>query len=132
MGQISPQKFTTEDFTDQQSWIGKLFSPLNSFIGEIVTNFTNGITVEDNLFQEIKEIKYVNTATNFPLKFTTKFKQHPRGVFPIYLLNNTLGSYSLLQPWVVWSYSDGQVIISDIDGLTASSTYTIRLLVIYG
>ena len=132
MGQIAPQKFTTEEFQDQVGWIGKLFSPLNSFIGEVVNSFSNNLTVTDNLFQEIKEIKYVNSANNFPLKFRTKFLQNPRGVFPIYLLNNTLGSYSLAAPWVVWSYNDGQVTISDISGLTASSTYTIRLLVIYG
>lgn len=132
MTKINPQKFTTEEFQDQASWIGKLFSGLNGFTGSVVTAFSNGFTVEDNLYQEIREIKYVNSSGNFPLKFKTKFSVHPKGLVPIYLLNNTLGSYSTAAPWVVWSYADGQVSISDISGLTASSTYTIRLLVLYG
>lgn len=132
MAKINPQRFTTEEFPDQNEWIGKLFSPLNQFTGDVVRAFSNALKIEDNLFQEIKEIKWVNSATNFPLKFRTKFVAPPKGLMPIYLLNNTTGSYSLAAPWVVWSYQNNEVIISDISGLTAASTYTIRLLVIYG
>ena len=131
MATINPQKFTVEDFKGQQSWIGKLFSPLNQFTGDVVRAFSNGFTVEDNLYQEIKEIKWTSSAQNFPLKFKTKFAVYPKGLFPIYLHNNTLGAYSLAAPWVVWTYADGQVVITDISGLTIASTYTIRLLVIY-
>lgn len=131
MAKINPQKFTTEDFPDQNKWIGKLFAKLNQFTGEIVLAFANGLTVEDNFQQEIKEIKYLNSATNFPLKFKTKFALFPKGVSPIYLYNVTLASYSSAQPWVVWTYADGQVVINDIMGLTSGHTYQIRLHVIY-
>lgn len=132
MSKLNPQKFTVEEFQDQIKWIGKLFSPLNQFIGEVVAAFSNSLSIQDNLYQEIKEIKWTNSAGNFPLKFRTKFVSNPKGIVPIYLMNNTLGSYSTAQPWVVWSYADGQVNISAISGLTSGSTYTIRLLVIYG
>lgn len=132
MSQINPQRFTTEEFPEQEDWIGKLFSPLNQFTGDIVRAFRNQLTISDNLYQEIKEIKWVNSTSNYPLKFTTKFKASPKGLNYIYLYNNTLGSYSLLSPHIVWDYKDGQVIISNISGLTASSTYTIRILVLYG
>jgi len=131
MSKITPQRFTTEEFPEQESWIGKLFSPLNQFTGDIVRSFSNGLTIEDNLKQEIKEIKWVNSSSNYPLKFRTKFSSSPKGLHPIYLLNNTIGSYSTLAPWVVWSYQNGEVTISNISGLTAASTYTIRLLVFY-
>lgn len=132
MAEINPQKFGTEEFQDQLDWIGKLFSPLNQFIGDVVRGFSNSITVNDNLYQEIKEIKWLNQSQNFPLKFKTKFAVNPKGLMPIYLLNNTTGSYSTAQPWVAWSYADGQIVISSISGLSAATTYTIRLLVIYG
>ena len=132
MSKLTPQRFSVEEFTAQKDWIGKLFSPLNSFTGDIIRAFSNSITIDDNLFQEIKEIKYVNSPTNFPLKFRTKFNSNPRGLMPVYLVDNTTGNYSTLQPWVVWSYLNNEVIISDISGLTAGRTYTIRLLVIYG
>lgn len=129
---INPQQFTTEDFPDQAKWIGKLFQGLNQFIGDVVNAFSNQLTVQENLYQEIKEIKWVNSTQNLPLKFRTKFAVYPKGLTPIYLLDNTTGNYSNLQPWVSWSYSDGQIIISEVTGLTPNITYTIRLLVIYG
>ena len=132
MSKLNPQRFSTEEFPEQENWISKLFQPLNQFTGEVVRAFSNSLNIEDNLYQEIKEIKYVNSATNFPLKFRTKYNVSPRGLSVIYLLNNTTGSYSTQQPWLVWSYKSGDVSIGDISGLTASSTYTIRLLVYYG
>lgn len=131
MSQVTPNKFTVEEFKDQAQWIGPFFSKLNQFIQEVVSGFTNQLTVKENLYQEIKEIKWVNQAQDFPLKFKTKFAVNPKGLMPIYLFNNTLGNYALDQPWVVWNYAEGQIVISDISGLTTASTYTIRLLVIY-
>lgn len=129
---LDPQRFTVEEFPEQRSWIEKLFSPLNSFTESVVQAFNNQITISDNLYQEIKEIKYVNTTSNFPYKIKTKFNAFPKGVFPIYTFNNTIGAYSTLAPHVVWKWAEGQLILTDISGLTASSTYTIRLLIIYG
>ena len=83
MSKLTPQRFSVEEFTAQKDWIGKLFSPLNSFTGDIIRAFSNSITIDDNLFQEIKEIKYVNSPTNFPLKFRTKFNSNPRGLMPV-------------------------------------------------
>lgn len=128
---INPQRFTTEEFQDQASWIGKLFQGLNKFTGDVVTAFGNSLSVEDNLHQEIREIKWVNKAQNFPLKFKTKFSVHPKGLAAIYLLNNTTGNPSDEKPGLAWSYNDGQVTITSMSGLTADTTYTIRLLVIY-
>jgi hypothetical protein len=131
MSNVTPNKFTVEEFKEQAKWIGPFFSKLNQFIQEVVASTSNNLSVKDNLFQEIKEIKWVNQTQDYPLKFRTKFVANPKGIIPIYLLNNTLGSFSVAAPWVVWSYSDGQVSISNISGLTSGSTYTIRLLVIF-
>ena len=132
MSKLPNQSFSAEDFQDQKDWIGKLFSPINKLIIDLVGFFNNGITVKDNLYQEIKEIKFVNISNNFPLKFRTKFQLHPQGLFYIYLFNNTTGEMSAQAPAFVWDYTNGEISISDLTGLTASSTYTIRLLVIYG
>lgn len=130
--QINPQQFSVEAFQEQKDWIGKLFSPLNQFTGDIFRGLRNQITIKDNLFQEIKEIKWVNSASNYPLRFQTKFNQYPIGLTYISIVDNTLSSYSLLAPHVVWTWANGEVIISDISGLTNANTYTIKLLVIYG
>lgn len=132
MSKLTPAKLTLEDFKEQRAWIGPLFSILNALTGELVSLLNNGLTIEDNLKQEIKELKFKNSAVDYPVKFTTKFKSQPKGLFPIYFYNNTLSIYSIQTPWVEWSYADGLISISNVSGLTADYSYTIRLLVIYG
>ena len=132
MAKINPQKFTNEDFVEQQDWIGKLFSPLNQFLGDVVRAFNNALTIEDNLYQEIREIKFKNATNIFPYKFKTKFSAIPKGLVSIYLFNNDLGEYSDESPLVVWSYSNQEVTISQMTGLTTDVNYTIRVLIIYG
>jgi hypothetical protein len=129
---LTPQKFTIESFRSQSEWIGSLLSPLNSFLNDLVIAFTNNITVSENLFQEIKEIKFKNVANSFPLKFRTKFISNPQGMHLIYIYDNTLSAPAALNPAIKWSFSNGEINIDSISGLTASSTYTIRLHVIYG
>ena len=106
MSRIEPAKFSVEEFPEQADWIEKFFIVLNGFTNDVVTAFTNSITIDDNLFQEIKEIKFVNSAVSYPMKFKTKFNIAPKGLFYIYLFNNTIGAYSVLAPHVVWSYAN--------------------------
>lgn len=129
---LNPAKLTLEDFPEQRSWIGKLFSVLNKFTGDLVQGFTNQLTVEDNLFQEIREVKFTNSSSEFPLKFRTKFASAPKVLIAGYLFNVTTGVYSTAAPWVQWSYQDGQVLISNVSGLTTDNQYTMRLILIYG
>lgn len=132
MAKLNPQQFTVESFPEQQTWIGKLFSPLNQLTGYLVRAFRNQLTIADNLFQEIKEIKFINNNVNFPLRFTPKFSSQPIGLTCIYIYNNTDSTYSLTAPHVVWGYDGTQIVISDVDNLSNNHSYTIKLLVIYG
>jgi hypothetical protein len=127
---LTSQKFTVEGYQDQATWIGKLFTPLNSFISQVYQGFSNSLTVEDNLYQEFKSLTFVNETTNFPISFTTKFKKYPEMVLVGTCVDST-GAYSSVQPLVKWSYSDGTLSISSISGLTTSLKYTIKLLIIY-
>lgn len=132
MAQINPQKFIIEPFKDQASWIGNLLSPLNDIMNDLILAFNNQITIKENLYQEIKEIKFKNTAGDFPLKFKTKFNANPQGVLMIYSYDNTLSVPAALNSAIDWTFANNELKISSISGLTASSTYTIRLLIIYG
>ncbi len=130
MAKLNSRKFTLEDFKDQ-SWIGALLSPLNNFIQEVYSGFQNNLTVTDNLYQEIKTIKFVNDSSNFPLKFETKFNRQPVAVQIIYAVA-TNGTTASAQPWPTWSFADGSLTISALTGLTAGLTYNIKIFVIYG
>lgn len=132
MARIAPQKFTLESFPTQASWIGNLLSPLNTFLNDLVIQFSNNLSIADNLFQEIKEIRFKNETNEFPLRFRTKFNVNPKGLLLIFIYDNTTSSPAALNPAIGWEFINGEIQISSISGLTASKTYTIRLLVIYG
>jgi hypothetical protein len=132
MGRLSPQKFSLESFPKQADWIGPLLSSLNSFFNDLLIQFTGNLTVADNLYQEIKEIKFKNEANEFPLRFRTKFNVNPKGMVLIFIYDNTLSESAAIAPAIKWGFVNGEIQIESISGLTASRTYTIRLLVIYG
>lgn len=126
---ITNRKFQQEDFKDQ-SWIGRLLSPLNTFISEVYSAFQNNLSIKDNLYQEIKALTFVNESSNFPLIFRTKFNKYPEGLTVIFCQDSN-GSYPSVQPLIQWSYSDGQISIASISGLTTSSKYTFKFLIFY-
>ncbi|WP_374028334.1 hypothetical protein ACES2J_08355 [Bdellovibrio bacteriovorus] len=130
MSKLTPKKLTVEDFGSQQSWIGKLFTPLNDFFSQVYQGWNNGITIEDNLHQEIRDVKIVVDANSFPMKIKAKFATYPKGVTVIYCVD-AAGGAPTTAPWVSWSYSNGQIEISNITGLTVGKTYNLKIHVIY-
>jgi hypothetical protein len=131
VAKISPKKLTLEDFKSESDWIGKLIQPINNHFEDIQSAVSNNITIDDNLFQEIKEIKFVNETSNLPLKFQTKFNKLPKGLYCVFCIASD-GTGASAQPWATWGYSNGQIQISAITGLTSSKTYTMRFHIIYG
>lgn len=132
MAQLRPQKLIIEAFKDQAQWIGSLLNPINLMFNDLILAFNNNLTISENFFQEIKEVKFKNQTQSFPLNFKTKFNTQPKGVLLIYANDETAGQVSILPTQVVWSYGNNQVKISSISGLTSNSNYTFRFLIIYG
>jgi len=128
---LSPRRFTLEEFPDQQAWIGNLISPLNQQAQELLNGLANDLTISDNLYQEIKELRFVNETGNFPIRFRTKFNKYPSGLNVIYC-RDTLGSTPSGMPWIDWGFADGLLSISSITNLTSSLTYILRVNLIYG
>ena len=127
---LSNQKLSIEGFPEQASWIGKLFTPLNQFISQVYSGFNNNITVADNLFQEIKSVTFVNDATCFPITVKLKFNVMPSFVMLGTCITST-GTYTTVYPLLTWSFSNGELKINSISGLTSNLKYTIKLLIIY-
>ena len=127
---LSPRRYNVEEFPSEQSWIGPLLSTLNTTNQELFNGLNNSITIEDNLKQEIKELKFVNDSSNFPLSFKTKFQQSPKGMHPIFCLA-TDGTTASNTPWLTWTYANGLITVTNITNLTSSKSYTLRLHLIY-
>lgn len=132
ISRIKPLRLTVEEFQENKKFAEKLFSPLNQWFNELYLSLLNKLTVEDNLFQEIKEIDFKNTSNNYPYKFRTKFNSTPKGLVSIYLFNKTLGAYSTETPLMVWDYANQEITVSTISGLTLESSYVLRVLIVYG
>ncbi len=128
---LDNRKFSIEGFGEQSSWIGKLFTPLNAFIAQVYSGFQNNLTVSDNLYQEIKTVKFVNETSSFPIKFATKFNKYPELVVLGHCTDST-GAFTTVYPLMKWTFADGVISISSISNLTTSANYTLKLLVIYG
>lgn len=127
---LTPQKLSVEDFKEQSSWIKQLLAPINNFIESVYGLSQNGITIEDNLFQEMRDVKFENNAANFPLRFQTKFSKFPKAVLCVYCIASD-GTTSSGQPWAEWNYSNSQIEINSLTGLTPDLDYTIRFHIIY-
>lgn len=127
---LNSQKFSVEQFQDQKDWIGKLFAPLNNFISQVYAGMNNQLTVSDNLYMEFKSVTFVNETGNFPIRFKTRWNKYPEMIVVGTCLDS-LGGAPSEHPLLTWTFSDQNVIISAISGLTTSSKYTIKFLVIY-
>ena len=132
MAKLNSQRFTVESFKEQEKWISPLLAGLNQFFGEIIQSYGNNLTVEENLSQEIKELKFVNQTANFPIKFRAKIQQSPKCLYVGYVYNQTDDTSTLsAAPYINWTYVNGDVHINSIVGLTANKTYIIRLHIVY-
>jgi len=131
MAKLTGNKLTLEAFKNAPEWMGSFLSSLNGFIQETTEAFNNNLTIADNLSQEIKELKFVNSSGNFPLVFKTKFAKNPKGLYVMYCLNQTDSTMAASVVWPTWSYSNSQISISALTNLTADKTYIIRFHVIY-
>lgn len=130
MSKLTPRKLTVEDFPDEQSWIGSLLQPLNDFFSQVYQGWNNGISIEENLHQELRDLKLVVDVKTFPFKVKAKFNTYPKGVVVIYC-QDTAGGAPTTAPWVSWTYSNGQIKITNITGLTVGKTYNLKLHIIY-
>ena len=132
MGKISPRKFSLEDFPSAPAWMGAFLSTLNQFIQEVYSGTQNNVTVEDNLYREIKELKFTLDSATYPISFKPKWNVNPKGMAVIYCLASD-GTSPSTYPWISYSMtSKGLIEISAILGLTSGKTYSIRMEIIYG
>jgi hypothetical protein len=114
------KRIITEDFKPEvQSWIGKLLQPLNTFMEAVSTALNKGLTIADNFDGQVTTI----TIDSLPAKFKWNSRRSPVGVFVVYAQEAT-GSHTTFTTAIFadWTYSDGQITILNLTGLSVSST----------
>lgn len=135
MARLPPfKRFSIESFKEVSEWIGKLLSPLNSFMETVSTALNNGITVEDNMRAEFKTISVRQEASGtYPILFTPKFADRPRSLIVSLVAENSDNPSTLTTAvFADWAYtSSGQIAINNLTGLTNGKVYSVTLLVLY-
>lgn len=128
---LNSRRFTAESFPEAPEWFLTFLSGINQNLQELQSINTNGITISENLNQEIIETNFKNESVSFPLNLKTKFNTVPKGLHVIYCLNTDDSTMPSDTPWIAWEYANQNLKITSISNLTSAKFYKIRLLVIY-
>lgn len=127
-----PQKFALrkEDFPGQETWIEPLIRPLNTVFASVADALTNRLTSSENFDSQTYdyEVEYTG-ASVFPAYFSWKTTRKPNHIWVTWAYNKTteVPVSGVTVAWEPWT--DNQIKILTVAGLTATNKYLIRLRV---
>lgn len=132
---LKPEDFDSKD----QALINKLAFPINTFMQQVITGFTqnldfNNINMQVNTFTATVD---VNGVPTIPVSFKNSLKTKLYGIICINALNQS-GTNRIpeAQPFINWVQNSNTVTIRNVIGLgippnqTNSDSYTITVLCI--
>ena len=123
------KRFLSEDFPDQQDWIGKLLYPLNLFLGAVYGALNKGITWKDNISGQISTIPVNGATPTVTFKSTSAAKPTAVWIGNVTLQNGNPSGITL-PVTIDWTYSSGQILINNITNLNPAFTYNITFLTV--
>lgn len=142
MARLPNQKrIMREDLQDAPSWIDRLLFPLNSFMESVYYALNKNITFNENIACQIREITFTTPSTygvgspvgvDFDeIRFSNQLRTVPQGVIIMQLnITNSVDTPLYTAQSLHWYHDDGIIYIPYISGLSASTDYTLRVLVI--
>ena len=125
------KKLSIESFREQSNWIGKLFYPLNQFIGTMRLALNNNLTFSENINAQVKELR-ITESTSYPLYFSTTVNSKPDGLWVIGI-NEISGAPANLTSavFIDWEYvGSSSIKIKAVTGIDPVKTYDLKMIVI--
>jgi hypothetical protein len=139
MGQIpNLKRIVIEEFpAEHRKWLVNLIEPLNDFFKVMYQNMNKGLTFENNIQSQIKDIEFTYSAVYptkaNPLQFKNSMPVKPIGLIPLKIQVNSSDPAVLTSATTLdWTYSGSDIEIRNITGLTVGVSYKIKVLVIGG
>jgi hypothetical protein len=118
----SNKRFVTEEFPEAiRSWIGKLISPLNSFIEQVYQTLSKNMTLADNLKAQLYQVSITANQT-YPVKQAYNLNERPTVVAIGQIHENPTETSPLPVHCMTWVYSNGTLELTFI-GLDAAKAY---------
>ena len=128
MARIPPlQRFSQEDFPDQNTWIDRLLQPLNAFFERITAVLNKGITVTDNMAGAMVTVELNGT---WPVRVAWSLEQRPVSVLVGNVYRSDGASFTLTDAvQVQWQFNQaGQLQIDGVTGITPTSGTKYKVL----
>lgn len=124
-------RFLVEDFPDQKDWIGKLFSPLNSFLRGVYQLLNKGLTFEENIAAQIHTSAFNNNTAEFPIIFKYTLGTSPTGCIVVSASDTSTSPSSLGAVFPTWEYDsvNNQIRITALTGLVTEHSYKVTFLI---
>lgn len=124
------KKILREDVKEAPGWISAIIEPFNSVAETVYQAFNKNITYQENIRCFIKEL-VVKTTASYPtmdqIEFMNDLKVKATGVQVLQCFERT--TYVPVAANVAWVENNGTIVVSQVSGLLASKTYTLRLLI---
>lgn len=121
--------------SDVPEYIDKIIGPVNSFSEAIYQALAKQITFSENISASLRTLEIVTSAT-YPADFAqtevySGLSRRADGVI-ILQIQNKANPYAPVttSPFISWLDLDGNIKITHVSGLTASTTYILKILVI--
>lgn len=110
-------RLIVEDFPQQQSWIGKLLNPLNTFLSAAVYALTGHLTFQDNLLgqQHVLDFTY-NGTQSLPISFLNTMSATAGALSVVKATENVNTAVAVVVAWKV--AQNGQLQVTDISKLS--------------
>lgn len=121
-----------EDFPGAEPWAAQFIQALNLFIDPVYQILNGGVTYQ-NLTVPQLYTKTITTpaAGSVTFNFTSPIKIAPTAVLLGNVYQGTSTSVHPTSPAVVyWHFSQGSIYVDNITNLTASTQYTVTLVVL--
>lgn len=117
-----------EDLPSQKDWIGKLLLPLNQFLLSVTSAINGNISFGDNIPCQTQSLKFVyGSSADFPKAFVWSLSAAP---VELRVCSATEDSVAIAVV-IAWSYSGGQVSVSNIYKITSSGVSALTVGSLY-
>lgn len=127
----SQKKILREDVKGAPDWIDGIIDPVNSFMETVYQTFNRNVTFNDNIASQVKELN-VNTTSVYPvmepIEFQSTLRTKAFGLLMLQAVERLTYTPAVSAVTVNWVENNGTIHISNITGLAASKSYTVRLL----
>jgi hypothetical protein len=125
--------FKTDYAEDYQELVDKMAVSINNGFDTLFDALNNKLTFTDNILSTIQEFSVSVDSNGTPIKKNTQFKLAVgqttlQGLIIIDCYEEKTNNPPPSAPFISFTKNEGNVIITNINGLTPITTYTVKVL----